>query len=149
MRSCLQKARLIGLQRERTGRQAPEHPVTTSHRPQARSTAPHLVHLAACRCACSFHKLRLFSSTLPRRAPASAGGAAGTSPPRVNLAYTLGELSGLSLLAVCAVVGRLQLSKASCARTFLENSSPAAAAGRGGLPAAYLELHTGPWRPMQ
>ena len=33
--------------------------------------------------------------------------------------------------------GRLHLSKDSCARTFLENSSPTAAAGRAGLPAAY------------
>ena len=73
------EARLIGLQRERTGRQAPEHPVATSHRPSARWPAPHLVHLAACGRACSFHKPRLFSSTLPRRAPASAGGVAGTS----------------------------------------------------------------------
>ena len=44
--------------------------------------------------------------------------------------------------------GRLHLSKDSCARTFLENSSPTAAAGRAGLPAAYLELQSGPWRPM-
>ena len=48
--------------------------------------APHLVHLAAYRRACSFHKLRFFSSTLPRRAPASAHGAADTSPPRGRLA---------------------------------------------------------------
>ena len=109
----VQKAVLIGVQQGRTGRQAPGHPVATSHRPSARWPATHLVHLAARRRACPFHKLRLFSSTLPRRAP-----------------------------------GGLHLSKASCARTFLENSSPTAAAGRAGLSAAYLELHSGPWRPM-
>jgi len=83
---CLQKARLIGLKRGRTGRQALGHPVATSHRPSARWSAPHLVHLTARRCACPFHKLRLFSSTLPRRAPGSVHGPAGTSLSHSSLA---------------------------------------------------------------
>jgi len=67
------------------GQQAPGHPVATSHRPSVRWPAPHLVYLSARRRACPFHKLSLFSSTLPRRAPGSAHGPAGTSPPHDSL----------------------------------------------------------------
>ena len=123
-----------------------DHPEATSNRPSARWPVPHLVHLAARRRACPFHKLRLFSSTLPRRAPESAHGPAGTSPPRGFLAQTPGELSGPSHWAVCAVLGGLHLSKASCARTFSENSSPTAAAGRAGLPVAVRTMEANAMR---
>jgi len=51
-----EEGRAIGLQRGRTGRQAPGHPVATSHKTSARWPAHHLVHLAARRRACPFHK---------------------------------------------------------------------------------------------